>query len=334
MIPGVGSPDDQSGTLVTIEGVMTVSVPPTLEVQSSRYRGLLDKAGGQVTLPASGEPLILQQRGLNDVSQSALGTYVRVIFRTEGSSETPGLCLRGSGSPLFSSEDLGEMEPVFREQMQAEFSGATDGQRLVAWMWLKLETVNEMQALAVHYSRQLKSNPQVLVWRYLFFNNDWQHIVDVSYREVEAARWEPEVRKVLASLRYNDRCASRTSSSSLPTQAPTVHASMGSSGSKMTPLLLDLCWLAVAYFATREVVRRAGRGKVGCAATWVLPLVTLLVLKTLYRTFYAFTSQTERTLASVVPAVLALVVGLVIVALDVRRRLKQPSSDAHDVDQA
>ena len=78
------SPQDASWETVSIPGICTYQIPPTLEVQKGTYKKFTDQLRKTVfEITTSADRVVAQPKGINDFDPAALKRYCRVIVETE-----------------------------------------------------------------------------------------------------------------------------------------------------------------------------------------------------------------------------------------------------------
>jgi curved DNA-binding protein CbpA len=188
---------------IYLEGIGTIDIPQTMEVQSGIYKEINDsikpelmKFMGFVSNPKY--DLIVQQKGLNDLESSAYQRYARVMLDTDigktGDFDTLYFDINE-----YSAADIRELNNVFHSSMNSSFSGT--GLKLVSWFPLKIEKINGMSCIHISYTRQLGNNPEVFVDIYKFQNVDKMHSLTLSYRLNENDYWSSDFDIILKSFR-------------------------------------------------------------------------------------------------------------------------------------
>jgi len=188
---------------IYIEGIGTIDIPPTMEVQSGIYKEIIDplkpelmRSMGIVSNP--NYDIIIQQKGLNDLESSGFQRYARVMINTDigkmGDFDTLYFNIND-----YSASDIRELNNLFQSSTTSGFSGT--GLKLVNWVPLKLEKINGMSCIHISYTRQLNNNPAVFVSIYKFQNVNRMFTLTLSYRQNESDFWSGDFNIILDSFR-------------------------------------------------------------------------------------------------------------------------------------
>jgi hypothetical protein len=188
---------------VSVPGVCTFQIPPTLELQGGAYRRVADVIREVWEVPkAAVDRVVAQPAGINRFDAAALKRYARVIVKTEHgvSGDYPRLT-----DPLaFSEEEMDAIdEQIQREARQgAETSIGGNEMAILSSQHVKLVRIAGIDALMHEYTRTVNDAPPVLVRAYWIFNNDRVHLVTVSWRISEADLWSSDLERVIQSFKF------------------------------------------------------------------------------------------------------------------------------------
>lgn len=180
---------------VQIEGVGSIDLPPTLEIQSGNYKVMADGIKKVSGLYANS--FVAQQKGIGTSSSK----YARVIVRTTKGSY-------GDFDKLYfnindySASDISELNLMYREMLTSNFSA--NNILITKWYPLIVEKVNGMSCVHISYIRKLSTNPAVLVNLYVFHNNDRMHELTLSYRVDDSYYYKSDFEKILKSFRITN----------------------------------------------------------------------------------------------------------------------------------
>lgn len=198
---------DKSWQTVSIPGICTYQVPPTLEIQKGTYKQLSDKFIGKVLeITTSPDTVVAQPKGINSFDQQALKRYCRVMVETDrgrrGEYET-------IDAPLaLSQTELREFDVMLKQQMQQAAALSTSkGMKMtiLSWQPAKIVRVNGVDALRITYTRSMNNAPPVLVNMYMIQNNDCTHRITISYRVAERSLWATDLGKVIDTFKFKKR---------------------------------------------------------------------------------------------------------------------------------
>jgi curved DNA-binding protein CbpA len=191
---------------IYIEGVGTIDIPSTMEVQSGIYKEIIDPLKPELmkSMGFSYNPnynIIIQQKGLNDLESNGFQRYARVMINTDigkmGDFDTLYFNING-----YSNADIRELDNLFQSSISSGFTGT--GLKIVNWFPLKLEKINGMSCIHISYTRQLNNNPVVFVSIYKFQNVDKMLTLTLSYRQDESDFWSKDFNILLDSFRIEN----------------------------------------------------------------------------------------------------------------------------------
>lgn len=183
-----------------IKDVGSISIPTNMEIQTDYWKKLSDildkEMAKKFDYEISGNKVIFQQKGLNDLDPSSLNTYVRMIIET--SIDNVGDYNKLTTELLVTQNELNELSELLEAQFEQSFKN-TD-LKIIKWHGVSIETINGRSVLKISYLRQLDDNPYVYVTLYQFHNNDRMHQLTFSYREEDKDIWEKPFKYVLNSF--------------------------------------------------------------------------------------------------------------------------------------
>lgn len=188
---------------VYIPDICTFEIAQTLEIQGGFYKefsnNFLEK---NYEITSNPERVVMQPKGINEFNASSLSNYCRFIIETEISDE-PLLELT---DPIYLSEDeLIIYEEIIRESIEEgmklmQSSGIE--MKIIDWNGIRVSHLNNVDALEIGYTRQLKQNPYVFVRMFKVFNKNRIHTITVSYRISEKKLWDEDLNKMLNSINF------------------------------------------------------------------------------------------------------------------------------------
>jgi hypothetical protein len=187
---------------IVIENIGNFDIPPTMELQGGAYLKTKNALENILKMNQSTFQIIIQQKGLNDLTSEGYSRYARVMFKTDMGSRDSELIL-DFDVKQFTSDDISGLNDVYKRALQIGFTNS--GQKLLEWYPLKIEIINGMSCIHTNYKRQLNNNEPVIVHNYHFFNYDYEHTLILSYRQNERDYWEKDFVTILNSLRLRKR---------------------------------------------------------------------------------------------------------------------------------
>jgi hypothetical protein len=184
---------------ISVKDLGSFDLPPTMEVQSDKYRVFFDKVN---KLRYYDTPqLTAQPIGVNDLVKEGLEKYARVMIETDigkfGDFEKLNFNITE-----YTQADIAEMNNEFKQNIRQNLQQVNI--KIIEWYPIKFETINGMSCIHISYKRQLNSNPHVLVHMYYFPNYDRMHTLTLSYRLSEVDYWKSDFAKILNSFRITN----------------------------------------------------------------------------------------------------------------------------------
>ena len=171
-----------------------ISIPVNMEVQSGNLKIFMDSIKKEYGI--SGNRVVFQPKGTNEVEENSLSTYARVIIKTNLGNY--GDFEKLTTNYTATQAELNELNSELKKDM--ELSALEMGGKLISWYGVSIEKINGKSALKYAYLRQLKDNPCVVTTIYMFENNDRVHTLLFEYRQSDEVTWEPLFSKILNSF--------------------------------------------------------------------------------------------------------------------------------------
>jgi len=192
---------------VSIPGICTFQIPPTVEIQKGTYKRVSDQFKKMVLeISESPDRVVAQPKGINDLDPIAIKKYCRIIVETERG--TKGDYARLDEPLLVSDAELKELDKEFKnqlEQLAAMWDAKGVKMTILSWQPIKITRVNGVDALVITYTRSLNDAPSVLMQVYRIQNNDVMHSIAISYRESEKEIWADDLGKVINTFKFEKR---------------------------------------------------------------------------------------------------------------------------------
>lgn len=193
---------------VSIPGICTFQIPPTVEVRKGTYKRINDQFKKMVLeIIESPDRVVAQPKGINDLDPVALKKYSQIFVETERGTKGDYAIL---DEPLLISEaELKELDKELKNLYEQQTIAVTNanGMKMTIFSWqpLKIVRVNGVDALVITYTRGINDAPPVLVQVYSIQNNDVIHSITISYHEFEKDIWADDFRRVINSFKFEKR---------------------------------------------------------------------------------------------------------------------------------
>jgi hypothetical protein len=189
---------------VEISEVGTIDLPPILEIQDEKFKARVSEYKESVketwNVKIDEPKIVFQQKGLNQTNSNSIKRYARVIIDlTKGNPKDFSTL---NQKIVMSQKELSDLDRDFKNELVSGFSNA--GLKLIEWYPTEVVEINGMPAIKVSYTRQMRTEPLVLVNIYRFQNNDRMHSLTISYRVTEKEYWEQTLIDVLKSFRISN----------------------------------------------------------------------------------------------------------------------------------
>jgi len=178
---------------VNIGEVASLQYPPIMEVQSDKYRSITKHPG-----PAPND-IFIQQQGLNDMTPEGRSRYARILFKTHSDND---LKVSLYDKLVVTKTELDEFNKEAYNATTQQLSKLNI--KILSWDPIQIKTINGIDCMYYHYTRQMNNNPVVNVYNYTFCNNRYTHVLTISYRESEKAYWTApgkDIRNVVNTLK-------------------------------------------------------------------------------------------------------------------------------------
>ena len=188
----------------SLSGIGSISIPNTMELQSGKYKEIHDKLEVKVAekfkYEITGNAIVFQQKGLNELEKKSFTSYARIMLDTDIGS--PGDYQKATTKIAPTSNEIKELNSDLKTQVIDGFKGTQ--LKLIDWYGCSFVIINGKQCLKVSYKRQLGSNPEVHVDLYRFQNNDRMHTLTISYRVSDTETVKPIFTKVFNSFKLTN----------------------------------------------------------------------------------------------------------------------------------
>jgi len=182
---------------VEINGVGTIDMPPTMEVQEGLNKKIYEqysKTRTTRTLPK----IIFQPKGRNNRADSSFQRYANIQITAVLLSDSTDIGVDFDYSK-FSQED----KKLIYDGFKAEVSTYPSNVKIFELYPLTFVKINNISYYRVGLKRQLDNNPPVIAYTYKFFDHKKAFDIVISWRENEAKYWKDDLFKSLNSFKYN-----------------------------------------------------------------------------------------------------------------------------------
>lgn len=187
-----------------LSGIGSISIPNTMELQSGMYKEIHDKleekASEIMKFEITGNKIVFQQKGLNELEKYAFTTYARIMLETEIGK--PGEYQKATSKIAPTSSELQELSAEIKQQVAVAFKGTA--LRMIDWYGCSFVIINGKQFMKISYKRQLADNPEVHVDLYRIQNYDRMHTLTIAYRVSDSEVVKPIFTKVVNSFKLTD----------------------------------------------------------------------------------------------------------------------------------
>lgn len=190
----------QGWTMLAIQGLGSIGLPPEMEAQSGSYKDRADDF--RDAMNQEKPDVVLMPTGVNDGSRNPNEQYARVMFYTDYNNGDLNMPLHYPPT-LISKDDLRELTESIKSQMEAGLSMQQG--RLLSIDPIRVSQMGAGTALIGKYERQLKDNPPVTVTTYGFQNRSRGHTVIFSYRTRDGKIWKPLFERMLKTLTIEEQ---------------------------------------------------------------------------------------------------------------------------------
>ncbi len=191
---------------ISIPGICTYQIPPTMEIQGGNYKALNDTLREVAFNEKSPDRVVAQPKGINSFDPQALEKYCRIIVNTTrgraGEFDSIGTQIAPS------KEELSEIDEMLKkETLQGATMASSTGAKvsMLSWNPVKIVRVNGIDTIVASFTRSTNGGPPVAVKVYSIQNNDYLHTITISYRLSEEDLWAKDLAKVIGTFKFEKR---------------------------------------------------------------------------------------------------------------------------------
>lgn len=185
-----------------INGIGTITLPAAMELQSAEWNSKVDsikrEIGPSLAIPLPQDKAVFQQAGLNDKVAESFSTYARVMISV--TMGAPGDFGRSVDVRLASSEEIKQLNALYKAEIENQANSGVMGLKLIAWHGVDRAEINGWTAIHYSYTRSIQNGLPTLVNVYRFHNDDRIFTVTLSYRLQDEARWKPVMNSIIHSF--------------------------------------------------------------------------------------------------------------------------------------
>ena len=181
--------------IIYIKNIARFHIPPSMEIQTGIYKEYVDMMKNIRGFDTT--PIIVQNKGLNDLQSGGFEKYSRVIL--EYIDHIP----QELEQPLqnrkyITKENLSALNKKYENDFRESFKYTSS--KIVEWHPLEYKTVNNYNCYKISYTRQYSNKPYVLVNIYYFLREKDMISLTLSYRINETNIWRNDFDKILSSF--------------------------------------------------------------------------------------------------------------------------------------
>ena len=198
-------------TKITVKGLCTFHIPPTLELRTDNMRRLINHYKEKVLdYNFDKDVLVVQQSGFNDVRTHPAGKrrYARIILKNIEAKKDGFLHFSQRYDVHLTAGELKRLDKENYDVAIRSFKAAGKmgvKEKLIKWYPLEVLRFGGGLATRISYIRQQDHNPPVYVEEFKICNNDRLHVVTLSYRQEERDFWKDDFDTVKKSFRFVER---------------------------------------------------------------------------------------------------------------------------------
>jgi hypothetical protein len=164
---------------INIGNIATIDYPTELlELQGGDYKEIIDIIKDELNF--GNFNFSLQQKGLNDLTESSFDDYARVLFKTL-EVEYGGL-FNITERPPISESELVDFSLDFEKELINGFKLQFEDMKLIDFEGVEIRKINNTYPIVMSYTRQLDDNPIVAVEQYQFWDNNKIYQIIFSYQ--------------------------------------------------------------------------------------------------------------------------------------------------------
>ena len=183
---------------IYIKNTGSFDLPPSMEIKKGKYRTFTDKTKNIEGFDV--KEITAQQKGFNLSSGTSIEWYARVMLETK--YDSPGEFEELTFNIFkYTKAYVNELNAKFNDQIAQDLRAKS--QKISEWHPVKLERVNGMSCIHVHYISQPNNSPPVLVHKYIFQNYNRVHTFTLLYPVSDTNHWEKDFKTILESIRIN-----------------------------------------------------------------------------------------------------------------------------------
>lgn len=192
---------DNEWTTILIPDIGTFQIPQTMEVKAGLCKILSDYIKDNViNLDASVNEVIAQQKGLNDSTPEALSQFCRIIVNTTKANKGDFAILYEHIFPT--TKELEDTTQLLILSLKDVPTMEGIRQSYSDWQTARVVRAGDAYVINIACVRRINDGSPVVVNMYYFQNNDYMHIVEISYRESEASIWAKDMAKAINTFKF------------------------------------------------------------------------------------------------------------------------------------
>lgn len=192
-------------TQFEVPRVLTIEIPPTMEVASGAYRAVKNEIAKVVLNSNLGlQSLVFQQASLNDFNRNAMRRYARILISAKTNREFAKLISQDSLEPDLLKQIEEEVYSSFNDGVASSGIGAYKP-KVIKWYPIEEARLGGLNGYKISLIRQLGTSPAVYVEEYTLGCGSLVYSVTFSYRKNEEGFWKADYDKIKRNLKFTKR---------------------------------------------------------------------------------------------------------------------------------
>lgn len=169
--PPIENPATINWQIINIEGVGSIKLPPSMEIQNENYKNLMNKVLNISDVESA--KVIFQQKNLNNLNKSSFSTYARVIIKKQ-------LGEYKNIKNILTQNEADDYNNIAKNEI--EETSAKSNTTILKWYPATITTLNGYNAITFAYKRQIDNNTPTISETFIIQNNFKLHILIFEHR--------------------------------------------------------------------------------------------------------------------------------------------------------
>lgn len=196
---------DSGWTQFEVPRVLTIEIPPTMELSGGAYQTFKNEMSKIVlnsNLTLQG--LVFQQASLNDFNRNAMRRYARILISAKTNREFAKLISQDSLAPDLLKLIEEEVYSSFKDGISSSGLGMNNV-RIIKWYPIEQARLGGLNGYKISLIRQSGTSPTVYVEEYTLGCGSQVYSVTFSYRKNEESFWKADYEKIKRNLKFTKR---------------------------------------------------------------------------------------------------------------------------------